>query len=140
MGGFVLCPIFSVHFLHPRVDFPCHNPVTLAALFEFDILIYSLCGFMELGASPCSPPQRSLYMLCGEGRGSHDREKKGGEGFDASAEDIQTMRMVFTAQWMQVTHDCSAAFRQPARGSAAPGVIAGQGPHLETCSCFHTET
>lgn len=56
MGGFLLCPIFSVHLFHLQVDFLCHNPVTLAVLYEFDILIYSLLGFMELKACLGSPP------------------------------------------------------------------------------------
>lgn len=46
MGGFLLCPIFSVRFL--QVAILCHNPVTTAALFEFDILMYSLHGSMKL--------------------------------------------------------------------------------------------
>lgn len=31
--------LFSARFLHLRVDFLCHNPVTLAVVYEFDILI-----------------------------------------------------------------------------------------------------
>lgn len=57
IGGFLLCPIFSVHFLHLQVDFMCHKPVTLAALYELDILIYSWPGFTELKASPRSQSQ-----------------------------------------------------------------------------------
>ena len=77
----------------------CHNPVTLAALFELDILIYSLHGFMGLEASPCSSPQRTLQMNCGKGEGDSKGEKWKEERFDASAENTQAKRMVYKAEW-----------------------------------------
>lgn len=74
---FSSCPIFSIHFLHPQVDFLCHNPVTLAALFEFDILIYSLRGFMELEAFPCAAHHKEpLTWIVGTGEGSSEGEIK----------------------------------------------------------------
>lgn len=92
--AFLLRPIFSVHFLHPRVDFLCHNPVTLAALFEFDILIYSSRGFMEHEASPVRPTTKNPSdEMWG---GGVVKEKK---GLDARAEHIQTKRTVYEEEW-----------------------------------------
>lgn len=68
-GGFLPHPIFSVHLFNLQVDFLCHNPVTLAVLYEFDILIYSWLGFMELGASLGSPKKKkNLHMNRREGK------------------------------------------------------------------------
>lgn len=72
----------------------CHNPVTLAALFEFDILIYSLRGFVELEASPgkahTKHPPRELW----EGGGGVVKEKRRGK-VCASAESTQAKRIVY---------------------------------------------
>lgn len=88
MGGFLLCPIFSVHFVHLRVDFLCHNPVTLAVLCEFDILIYSLPGFYGAQSLSVQPATKKKIP-------SHElRGGDNGEGLDACAENAQIKRMV----------------------------------------------
>lgn len=84
------------------MDFLCHNPVTLAALFEFDILIYSLRGFMELEAFPCAAHHKEpLTWIVGTGEGSSEGEIKKEWRFDTIAGNTRIVVV------HEVTHDCS---------------------------------
>lgn len=111
MVGFLPCPIFSAQSLHPRVDFQCHNPVTLACsvwVWYFNLVVARLYGAWS---SP-SPPQWSLHVNC---------EEKRNQGFNANT---QTKRIGAQGRtenrWHMTAVQC---YRQPAGCSA---VVAGQ--------------
>ena len=78
MVGFLPCPIFSAQSLHPRVDFQCHNPVTLACsvwVWYFNLAVARLYG----ARSSPGPPQWSLHSeLWGPGGKGKDKKRTRG--------------------------------------------------------------
>ena len=119
MVGFLPCPIFSAQSLHPRVDFQCHNPVTLACsvwVWYFNLAVARLYG----ARSSPGPPQWSLHSELW-GPGGEGKRQKTNQGLDANT---QTKRIGAQGRtenrWHMTAVQC---YRRPAGCSA---VAAGQ--------------